>query len=87
MKNTNEVYSEVTLQNCLKFWELHDFVFNDNKTKIFHCLYLDLTLKDYTSVKLCVILHISESTLLRYKKLFERSVEYFCANKYTREVV
>lgn len=80
MKHTNEQYSDWMIQSGLKFWELYDFIFNDNKTEIYHCLYLDLSFKNYTIIKLCFILHISESTLLRYKRMFERSINYFREN-------
>lgn len=87
MKSTTEVYSDLMIQNGLRFWEVYDFVFNDNKTKIYRCLYVDLSFRRYTAVKLCFILHISESTLLRYKKLFELSIQYFCASVLSRAVV
>lgn len=86
MKNTIEVQDWI-IQLGLKFWQAHDFVFNDNKTEIFRCLYVESSCRSYTSVKLCFILHISESTLLRYKKLFNRSIQYFCASTFSKEAV
>lgn len=87
MKRAHEEYSDWMIQNGLKFWEAYDFVFNDNKTQIYHCLYLDLSFENCTVIKLCFALNISESTLLRYKKLFERSIKYFCTSALAPEAV
>ncbi len=56
---------KISRERCEKT-ENQDDLFNDDKTKGFHRLYLDVFFKSYAAVEMRFILPIGESSLLSF---------------------
>lgn len=57
----------------LTFWETYDKTFNTNHSEIIRTIYVYTNIFDQSEVSLSMKLHMSESTLLRYRKKYIRS--------------
>lgn len=69
----HEAVNEV-MDYVVTFWEVTDYLFHTDYSKIFSALYLSPEYAEMTAVQLCFRLNISESSLYRTKKLLKGSV-------------
>lgn len=78
-RQTEPTNEATAFSEMLDFWTTYDETFNTNHSEIIRTIYLYTNIFDQTEVAMCMKLHISESTLLRYRKKYVKSYNVILA--------